>query len=361
MIRKVKVLVADDSALMRREIKAMVEEDSNFEVIECVKDGLEAVEKTRELDPDLIILDINMPNMDGLTALHRIMQEYPKPCIMLSSLTQEGSLSSYEALELGAIDFVGKPSGTISRDIVKVKEELNFKMRAAVRASKKNLKPRTKKSKVKIEPSTPIRKSSKEIIVIGQSTGGPRNIMDVIPFLPANLEVPIIIVQHMPAHFTKSFAERLNNESALHVKEARSSDVLLQGNVYLAPGDRHLVTVKQASKNKISLRTSRYPENTLHRPSVDVTMESALSIYGDKILAVLMTGMGADGAETMKKIHEAGGTTIAESEETCVVYGMPREAIEIGAVDFVLPSYKIAEKIIEIIRSEKNFKFARSA
>jgi len=355
MKQKIKVLLADDSALMRRELKRIMETDPEIEVVAAVRNGQEAVEQTKALDPDVVALDINMPVMDGLTALQYIMMEAPRPVVMISSLTQEGALTTYEALELGAVDFVGKPSGTISKDIGILTEEIIYKIRSAAGANTSNIrlrksKPRTHVSK-KIKPLVPS-KASQKIVVIGQSTGGPNTIMDIIPFLPEDLGVPVIIVQHMPGSFTPSFAERLDKNCSFPFKEAKSGDVIEPNRGYLAPGDIHMTLAPTGlGKNGVLVRLTKTPKDTLHTPSVDVTMDSVLAHYGANTIGVLLTGMGADGADAMAKIREAGGRTIAESEETAVVFGMPKEAIKRGGAEFVLPSYKIAEKIVELVNS----------
>jgi len=355
MKQKIKVLLADDSALMRRELKRIMESDPEIEVVAAVRNGQEAVEQTKALDPDVVALDINMPVMDGLTALQYIMMEAPRPVVMISSLTQEGALTTYEALELGAVDFVGKPSGTISKDIGILAEEIIYKIRSAAGANTSNVrlrrsKPRTHVSR-KIKPRASS-KASQKILVIGQSTGGPNTIMDIIPLLPEDLGVPVIIVQHMPGSFTPSFAERLDKNCSFPFKEAKSGDVIEPNRGYLAPGDIHMTLAPRGlGKNGVLVRLTKTPKDTLHTPSVDVTMDSVLAHYGANTIGVLLTGMGADGADAMVKIREAGGRTIAESEETAVVFGMPKEAIKRGGAEFVLPSYKIAEKIVELVNS----------
>lgn len=363
---KISVLIADDSALMRREIRRILESDPQIEVVAAARDGQDAVEKTRELDPDVVALDINMPVMDGLTALQHIMMISPRPVVMISSLTQEGSLTTYEALELGAVDFVGKPGGTISRDIGKVAEEIIYTVKAAARANRNRL----GLARVKQRRPEPVRhrkrlarsrKTGGKVVVIGQSTGGPKTIMDILPMLPEDLGAPVIIIQHMPASFTPSFAQRLDNNCALPFKEAERGDIVEPNHGYLAPGDYHMLLASRGmGRSGALVRLSTEPADTLHTPSVDVTMMSVLDLYGGpNIVAVLLTGMGADGAEAMAAIRRAGGRTIAESEETCVVFGMPREAIARGGAEFVLPSYEIGEKIVELVQESSLVSAAR--
>jgi len=354
---KIRVLIADDSALMRRELRRILESDPNIEVVATARDGQEAVEKTRKLDPDVVALDINMPVMDGLTALQYIMMESPRPVVMVSSLTQEGAIASYEALELGAVDFVGKPGGTISIDIGRAAEEIINKIKSAAGANMKRLGlARTKQQRAepsgRRQPLTSPGGKGGKIVVIGQSTGGPNTIMEVLPVLPENLGAPVIIIQHMPGSFTPSFAQRLDNNCALPIKEAERGDIIESNRGYLAPGDYHMLLAPRGmGKPEALVRLASEPSDALHKPSVDVTMMSALKFYGGpNIIAVLLTGMGADGADAMAAIRRAGGRTIAESEETCVVFGMPREAIARGGAEFVLPAYKIGEKIVELVQ-----------
>lgn len=357
-MRKIRALLADDSALMRREIKKILESDGDIEVVAMARDGQEAVDATRELAPDVVALDINMPVMDGLTALQYIMMESPRPVVMISSLTQEGALTTYEALELGAVDFVGKPAGTISRNIDQVAREIVGKIRAAAQANSSRLGlSRRRRAAAKAQPAAKpavakTGRTSDKIVVIGLSTGGPKTIMEVLPLLPADFGVPVIVVQHMPGHFTPTFAQRIDANCAFPFKEAAAGDVIEAGRGYLAPGDRHMTLAPRgAGKPGCMVRLSDTPADALHKPSVDVTMQSVLECYGQSVIGVLMTGMGADGARAMASIRQAGGRTIAESEETAVVYGMPAEAVRLGGAEFVLPAHDIANKIIQLARS----------
>jgi len=356
-MKKIRVLIADDSALMRREIKKILESAKDIEVVGAVRDGREAVDKTKELNPDVVALDINMPVMDGLTALQYIMMESPRPVVMVSSLTQEGALTTYEALELGAVDFVGKPGGTISMNIEQVAHDIVSKIRVAAKANTSRLGLSRQRRKTAVAGrSQPARaseqKSSGKILVLGLSTGGPKTIMEVIPVLPADIGVPVIVVQHMPSHFTPTFAQRINASCAFPFKEAANGDVVEVGRGYLAPGDRHLlVTPRGGGRPGFMVRISDTPADTLHKPSVDVTMQSVLECYGHNVIGVLMTGMGADGARGMASIRQAGGRTIAESEETAVIYGMPAEAVRLGGAEFVLPAHEVADKIMQLVRA----------
>jgi len=340
-----KVLIADDSALMRREIRRILEKDPEIEVIATARDGQDAINKTKEYDPDVVALDINMPIMNGITALQIIMLECPRPVVMISSLTQTDALISYEALELGAVDFIAKPDGTISRSIHRVAEEIIFKIKSAGCANRNQL---NKKRRTAVTQKIGKTKTSK-IIVIGQSTGGPKTIMDILPVFPPDLPAPVLIIQHMPGSFTPSFASRLDSVSAIPFKEAQRGDIISPGHGFLAPGDHHLIVSPTTNKNEAIIRLSDYPTDTLYKPSVDITMKSILSLYGSNVIAVLLTGMGCDGADAMAEIRKAGGRTIAESEDSCVVFGMPKEAIKRGGAEFVLPSHEIGHKIMELL------------
>ncbi len=353
-MEKIKVLIADDSALMRREIKKILESDSAIEVIATAKDGKDAVAKARELRPDVIALDINMPVMDGLTALQHIMMSDKIPVVMISSLTQEGADVTYKALELGAVDFVSKPSGAISLDIDKRASEIVMKIKAAARANKSVLGLQKRDNKTVKKHSTIVPSSlfsKNKIVVIGESTGGPNAIMNIVPEFPPDLGVPVIIVQHMPGTFTPSFAKRLDKNCAFPFKEAEQGDILEPNKGFLAPGGLQTVITGNKLNGNITINLTKEPEDAIYKPSVDITMRSVLKTYkGSDIIAVILTGMGADGADAMAEIRKAGGRTIAESEETCVVFGMPREAIKRGGAEFVLPSYEIGKKIVELIK-----------
>ena len=358
-MKQISVLIVDDSALMRREIRRILESDQDLKVVAASRSGEEALEHIAQFDPDVVTLDINMGEMDGLTALQHIMMKSPRPVVMLSSLTQEGTTTTYEALELGAVDFVGKPGGTISKNIGEVATDLIFKVKSAATASLSRL--GTSRRRRRSQPQS-YRKSFVlggqksveffgKVVVIGQSTGGPNTIFEILPHLPADLGVPIFIVQHMPKTFTPGFAKRLDDNSAIAFKEAASGDVVEPGRGYLAPGDMHMTLAQRGLGQKGTvIRLNKTPLGTLHTPSVDVTMDSILEFYGANTIGVLLTGMGSDGADAMVNIRRSGGRTIAESEETCIVFGMPKEAITRGGAEFVLPSYEIAKKIIELVR-----------
>jgi len=353
---RIRVLIVDDSALMRKALKEIIMTDSSLEVVGTARDGQDAIEKVHDLKPDVVTMDINMPVMDGLTSLQYILSEYPEiPVLMVSSLTAEGALTTFEALELGAFDYVAKPSGTVSSNIHIVGREIIQKVKLAFKSvNKKSIRDRIQRcnSVTAQKRFAPVKKPdftrSKEltkVVVIGISTGGPGTLMEVLPMLPQELRAAVIIIQHMPPSFTSSFARRLNDACRIPVKEAEAGDVLQNGRGYLAPGGYQLVVRGEGG----TIRLPSTPK-TVFMPSVNVTMESVLDACGgENVIGVLMTGMGDDGADAMIKIRRAGGVTIAEDESTAVVFGMPREAIERGGAEIVVPSYKIPDAIIKAV------------
>nr|WP_236777926.1 chemotaxis response regulator protein-glutamate methylesterase [Anoxybacter fermentans] len=354
--KKIRVLIADDSAFMRRILKEMLSSDYQIEVVGTARNGEEAVTKALELRPDVVTMDVNMPGMDGLTALQYILLKAPCSVIMVSSLTQEGAFTTLEALELGAVDFVGKPGGTVSLGIRQLKEEIIAKVKAAARA---RLRPR-RLERVRVLNQRPLssrfssgtRQYSLKVVVIGVSTGGPRTLMDILPYLPKDLPAVVLVVQHMPENFTASFAQRLDQSCQMAVKEASDGDELTPGKVLVARGGYHLKIEKNAS-GRLVARLSRQPANVLYVPSVNVTMQSVLEKVSPRnIIGVLLTGMGDDGADMMVKIRKQGGYTIAEAEETAVVWGMPREAYIRGGAEVIVPSYCIAEQIIKGVKKD---------
>lgn len=347
------VVLADDSALMRKKVKEMLERDPDIRVVGAARNGQEAVDLVRQHEPCVVTMDINMPVMDGITALQIIMMESPRPVIMLSSLTQEGALTTFECLELGAVDFIGKPSGTISLDIEMQADDIVSKVRAAAR-SRPGSRLRRKPVRDKRQSAPPGRPApsgdgaATQVLAIGVSTGGPKTLLDVLPYLPRDLDAAVLIVQHMPAAFTKPFAQRLNDNSQIPIKESEPGDILMSGKGYLARGGTHMTFAKRGLGCGGIIRHTSFPSKP-HIPSVDVMMDSAVEIFGRHIVGVLLTGMGDDGADAMVNIRRAGGRTIAEDESTCVVFGMPAQAIARGGAEFVLPVYDIPQKIVELV------------
>ena len=343
---KVQVLVVDDSALMRKLISDLLESDPRIEVVDTARDGVEAVQKTCRLHPDVVTMDIQMPRMSGLEALSHIMSQCPTPVVVLTGLTDPNL--AFEALERGAVDFVLKPSGTISVDIYRVRQELVEKVKLATLVNLRKVTAQaapTAPLALKVPPGA----TGKRTVAIGASTGGPKALDHLLSSLPASLPAPVLVVQHMPPGFTRSFAERLNRRSPLLVKEAEEGDVVLPGRAYVAPGDHHMLVEKRAGREIIRLDKS--PRVKGLRPSADVTMRSVADIYGAGSIGVILTGMGSDGTEGLKAIKERGGVTIAQDRATSIIYGMPRAAVESGCVDKVLPLDKIPGEIVRLLRS----------
>ncbi|SEG00240.1 two-component system, chemotaxis family, response regulator CheB [Caloramator fervidus] len=341
MFEKIKVLVVDDSAFMRKMISDMINSQPDMEVIDTARDGLDALEKIKRLNPDVVTLDVEMPYKNGLEVLKEIDKEKTQ-VIMLSSLTAEGSAITIEALRLGAFDFIQKPSGSISLDIEKVKDDLVEKIRYA----NAHIKRRRIKPLVRYEALTSLENNQKpiEAILIGASTGGPKVLFELVTQLPKDLDLPVLIVQHMPAGFTKAFAERLDRYSSLKVLEAQDNVIINKNHVYIAPGGFHMLV----NRNRIKLDLS--PQVHGVRPAVDKLFLSAAHEFDGRLLAVILTGMGKDGAEGIKAIKQRGGITIAQDEVTSTVFGMPKAAIETGCIDYVLPDKEIANQIVKIVR-----------
>ena len=354
---RIRVLVVDDSAFMRKIITDILAGSPEIEVIGKARNGQEAIEKVTELRPDVVTMDLEMPGLDGLHALGYIMSECPTPVIMLSGAESRQADVTMTAFQYGAVDFILKPSGNISLDMTKIKDEIVKKVKAASSVQVHKLgfieeekKPDVIKVKSLKESSESVKKSLfHKIIVIGSSTGGPRALQQVIPLLPSNLHAPVLVVQHMPAGFTKSLAERLNSQSMIKVREAAEGDILESGTVYIAPGDYHM-TIKQQKINgdlKEVIALTRGEKVQGVRPSVDVLLNSVAPIFGQNSLGVILTGMGSDGTDGIRKLKLAGGKVIAEDESTCVVYGMPRSVIEQKLADYILPIGRIAESIAQ--------------
>ena len=353
-----KVLVIDDSALMRKHLRQILE-GAGYEV-EIARNGEEGLERIATFDPKVVTLDINMPVMDGITCLSLIMQQNPLPVVMVSSLTEKGALATFEAMELGAVDYVAKPGGTVSLNIRDVADDLLEKVEAAARArigKSRGLRQRLRIQRERAETIPPKRrsrsgskvetkKSDLKLIIIGVSTGGPGTVEEIITSLPANFPLPILVAQHMPARFTRVFAERLNKCAALEIVELGSPVQLLAGQVFIARGDADVKLLKRA--NKLMAGSVPQDKEFLWHPSVERMVQSAKEVYApESLICVQLTGMGNDGAKAMADLHKLGTRTIAESEETAVVYGMPRELVELGGADCILPSYEIAEQLIK--------------
>jgi two-component system chemotaxis response regulator CheB len=348
--QKIKVLVVDDSAFMRKVISDILSSDSNIEVVGTARNGKDGIEKAMLLKPHVITLDVEMPVLDGITALEEIFKLKPAPkVIMLSSLTNNGGEATLKALEAGAFDFVLKPTSSIVRfNIDDIKADLIKKIKSAVTSNLSSFNEHnTAPIRVKTEPKQSIQTHGdlKYIVALGTSTGGPKALQEVIPYLPANIPAAVLIVQHMPPGFTKSLAVRLDGLSEINVKEAEDGDVLSPGWAYIAPGDYH-ISVSKVSREFI-IRLNQEMPMSGHRPSVNYMMNSVADCGHKNLIAVMMTGMGSDGSIGLAKIKANGGKTIAQNEETCVVYGMPKSAVATGAIDKIVPLNDIAKEIIK--------------
>lgn len=356
----IKVLIVDDSALMRRQLTQLFDAEAGFET-RIARNGQEAIDENVSWQPDVITLDINMPVMDGITALAHIMETRPVPVVMFSSLTEKGALATFEAMALGAFDYIAKPGGTITLSLDDIRAELLEKCRAAARSRTRTraalgLSERLRQERAQREQDAQLRKapviapvgSSEDIpgiVLIGVSTGGPSTLEQILPKLPAHFPMPIVVAQHMPGSFTGPFASRMNQLCALEVSEINKPLELQAGKVYIAKGGADCVLVRRGQRYVAIAK----PEDSrfIWHPSVEALGRSALELLdAGRLIAVMLTGMGYDGADAFAEIHRRGGRTIAESEDSAVVFGMPRELIERRGATQVLPATKIANQLI---------------
>lgn len=345
-----RVLIVDDSPFMRKILKSILEKEADIAVVGEAKNGQEALEIIYTLRPDVITLDIEMPVMDGLTALRKIISTFNIPVIMLSSFTKEGAQLTLTALEEGAFDFIPKPTNIFKVEGQAFKEELIKKIRIAAKSNRNVIKP---KDIVEARPknlSEDIIRSDSSfeyLIAIGTSTGGPRALQYIIPLIPKNINASIVVVQHMPPKFTKSLADRLNSISEIDVFEGEDNSILKRGCCYIAPGGYHMKVVNDG--NLFRLKLDKGPQVKGLRPSVDVLMESVAKLSELKIIGVIMTGMGSDGAKGVIEIKKANGYIIAQDKESSTVFGMPKAAIKTNCVDKVVSLKKIVDEIIGIV------------
>ena len=349
----IKVLVVDDSGLMVKLLTELINTDQELRVVGTASHGYDAVRKAQLLHPDVITMDVNMPRMDGIMAVEEIMTTIPTPVLMISSLTQEGAAATMQALALGAIDFVPKPSGYVSVDIKDLSREIIAKIKLAakirvVRTVKQGppMKAEIVKRSFDIAPRTVKKKPDyAHVVAIGCSTGGPMALNEVLQELPADFPAPILVVQHMPEKFTEKLAELLDRRIALRVIEAKEGMEIHKGVVYIAPGAHHL---KVRLNRTIALQPGN--SNAMPCPSVDMMMTSAAAVFGKNMIGVILTGMGNDGVAGMNAIKDVNGTTIAQDEETSLVFGMPKMAIESGCVDSIVPLSLVSEEIMSSLR-----------
>ncbi len=349
--RKIRVLVVDDSALIRSVMKELINREADMECVGAAPDPLVAREMIKSLNPDVLTLDVEMPRMDGLDFLEKLMRLRPMPVVMVSTLTEHGSDITFRALALGAVDFVSKPKIDIMRGMEEYAGEIIDKIRTAAQAKvRRAASPSPNSERLSADailPSVSGKFSSTEkLIIIGASTGGTEAIKEVLTHFPA--DVPgILVTQHMPEAFTKSFADRLNNLCKISVKEAEHNERILPGHAYIAPGHSHLL-LKRSGANYMT-ELSQGPPVNRHRPSVDVLFRSAANVAGANALGIILTGMGKDGAQGMLEMRQAGSHTIAQDEASCVVFGMPREAIALGGASEVVPLQGIARHTLDYL------------
>jgi len=350
---QVRVLIVDDSAFMRTALSRMIASESGFEVVGTASNGSEALDKLPALDPDVVTLDVEMPGLSGLETLRRIMSQFPRPVIMVSSVTEKDAETTFNALGAGAFDYIPKQMSSTSLDILHIREDLVTKIRAAAASRKPHStgtflrKPPRPSAELRDADST-----TPAIVALGSSTGGPKALQEILPLLPADLSVPVLIVQHMPPGFTAPFAQRLNNLCSVSVREAAHRDLLQPGVVYIAPAGWHM-TVERSTDSRVSICLDTHPENSLHMPSVDIMMKSVADTFHNLAMGVILTGMGSDGAEGMMAIHRQGGLTIGQDEATCTVYGMPRACAEVGALTRVVSLLKVPAQIMQATRDRK--------
>ncbi|MBQ9904325.1 MAG: chemotaxis response regulator protein-glutamate methylesterase [Synergistaceae bacterium] len=348
-MNKIKVLIVDDSALMRQFIGDILKSDPRIDVVGTARDGKDALKQIQALKPDVVTMDVEMPVMDGITALQEIMRSNPLPVIMLSALTQEGAETTLRALSLGCVDFIAKPSGSISLNIKEVSREIIDKVIAASSAKVRTITARAASIPVtKTEIRSAPFSGRVDIVAIASSTGGPMALSELLPKLPAKFPVPIVITQHMPKEFTSSFSRRLNDASKIEVVEGFDGVSLKAGRAIIAPGGYHML-VKRRGLNSVCVLSDAPPELSV-KPCANVMFRSVCDEYGGNVLCVILTGMGRDGTDGAVKLKGRGAYVIAESQKTCVVYGMPKAAVEAGIADEVLTLQEIAEAMVRIVK-----------
>ena len=347
-MNKIRVLIIDDSMLIRKILTEVLNSSPDIEVVGAAADPLIARDMIKQLNPDVLTLDIEMPHMDGITFLRNLMRLRPTPVVMISTLTEKGAEVTLEALTLGAVDFIAKPKVDVVSTLNSYADEIISKVKMAARANVSNNTNRTLKTReaVKTEPVKKRATSSNRIIALGASTGGTEAIKVVVKGLPADTPA-VVITQHLPAPFSESFVRHVDLASAMTACIPKHGQTVEAGHIYLAPGDRHMAVVREGARYVIQLHDSE-PVNR-HKPSVDVLFRSVAHCAGAHAIAVLLTGMGADGAAGMKEMHDAGAKTVIQDEQTSVVWGMPGAAFKLGCTDYVLPLEDVANRILALI------------
>jgi two-component system chemotaxis response regulator CheB len=350
-----RILIVDDSAFMRAALGRMITSEAGFEVVGTACSGADALEKIAALDPDVVTLDVQMPGMDGVETLRHIMTDFPRPVIMVSAATDKDAEITFNALSAGAFDCVPKQMSATSLEIAHIRSDLISKIHAACQARRSRL-PHSLSRK----PPQPAHKTlpafrgvNPAIVAIGTSTGGPRALEQILPRLPGNFPTPILIVQHMPASFLTSFAQRLHSLCAIEVHEAGDNEIVRPGTVYICSSGLHMRVQRGTPGSPVFISLNRNPADALHIPSADVLMESVAKVYGSRAMGVILTGMGSDGSQGMKAIHDAGGLTIGQDEATCTVYGMPRACAELGVLMRVVPLSEIPGEMLQAVRRRR--------
>ena len=346
----INVLVVDDSAFMRKAISTMLDKDPGIKVVGMARDGQEGLEMVRKLNPDVVTMDIEMPKMDGLTALRHIMMEAPRPVLMVSSLTTEGAEATLKAMELGAVDFIPKQLSKVSLDIIKIEKDLIDRVKTVAARNMRHVRtrpaaaPRPAAKPAARPAPAPAGRPIRDVVAIGVSTGGPPVVQQILSSLPENFPASIVIAQHMPAAFTGPFAKRLDSVSKISVKEAETGDVLKPGHAFVAPGGKHIVLDQKVSR--VDVVVTEQPADALYKPSANVLISSVAQAVGKRGLGVILTGMGSDGCEGVRDLKGRGGRALAQSDSTCVVYGMPKAIVDENLADEIIDLDDMAESIL---------------
>ncbi|MEE9192711.1 MAG: chemotaxis response regulator protein-glutamate methylesterase [Candidatus Aerophobetes bacterium] len=355
MAKKIRVLVVDDSAFMRRMLTEMIKSDAECDVIGTAEDGMEALKTVEELRPDVVTLDIELPEIDGLTVLVYIMERFPTPVIMVTGFSKFLGEQTITALEFGAVSFIRKPDGSISRNARKIKQELISQIKLASQVDVKKLTLEATKGTGR-KAKKPVPKTTNKIVAIAASSGGPRALSQIIPKLPADLPAGVLVVQHMPAEFIPPMAQRLNWESFLDVKVAEDLEFIKEGKVLVMPADAHCLVESRGKEGESIRLASMSGKENFGLVSADRLLISLAPIYGRNAIGVVLTGMGNDGTEGLRAIKKCGGHTIAEHESTCLINGMPGSAIKAGVVDKTVPLHKIADEITRLVKDKVEIK-----
>jgi two-component system chemotaxis response regulator CheB len=349
---RIRVMIVDDSAVVRQVLTAALEKDPQIEVIGTASDPIFALEKMQRDWPDVITLDVEMPRMDGITFLKKLMAEHPTPVVICSTLTGKGTETSMQALAAGAVTIVTKPTSGLKQYLQDSSEDLANAVKAAAKSNVKRLVPVSHTPKLSADailppPSHAMAQTTDMVVAVGTSTGGTQALEAVLTRLP-RVTPGIVIVQHMPEKFTEAFANRLDGLCQIEVREAKNGDRVMPGRALIAPGGRHMLLKRSGAQYHVEIMDG--PLVSRHRPSVDVLFRSVAQCAGKNALGIIMTGMGDDGARGLKEMHEAGAKTIAQDEESCVVYGMPKEAVKLNAVDRIMPLDDIAAAMLAVLR-----------